>query len=106
MYRLSRRVILAHADRVLFGTDLGVGRDPADLMLGSTGATPPTTADVDRFFGATWRFFETRDKGFAHPTPIQGNWTIDGLGLPADVLRKIYGENADRLLRLGGGERR
>jgi hypothetical protein len=31
-------------------------------------------------------------------TPIQGNWTISGIGLPASVLRKIYFENARKLL--------
>ena len=95
-----RALFLKHPDRILFGTDLGVGRDPNDLMLGSTGANPPTPAEIDHFFAATWRFFETRDKAFAHPTPIQGKWTIDGIGLPPDVLAKVYGKNAERLLGL------
>jgi predicted TIM-barrel fold metal-dependent hydrolase len=95
-----RAIFVRHSDRILFGTDLGVGRDPSDLMLGSTGASPPTPAEVDHFFASTWRFFETRDKAFAHPTPIQGKWTIDGIGLPPDVVRKVYGGNADRLLGL------
>ncbi|MDP1824355.1 MAG: amidohydrolase family protein [Archangium sp.] len=93
-----RELILRYPERVLFGTDLGVGEAPEDLMFGSTGLLPPTRADADRFFSATWRFFETRDEHFAHPTPIQGRWTISGLGLPPEVLRKVYSENADRLL--------
>lgn len=95
-----RALFLRHQDRILFGTDLGVGAEPGDLMLGSTGKQPPTAADVDRFFAATWRFFETQDRQFDHPTPIQGNWKIDGLGLPPEVLRKIYGDNAARLLKI------
>jgi len=95
-----RELFEEHADRILFGTDLGVGTAPGDLMLGSTGAEPPTPADVDHFFAATWRYFETRDRGFAHPTPIQGDWTIDGIGLPTAVLRKVYGDNARKLLAL------
>lgn len=94
-----RDVFLRHQDRILFGTDLGVGVEEHALMLGSTGATPPGPADVDRFFSATWRWFETNDHDFPHPTPIQGRWTISGLGLPPDVLKKVYAENADRLLR-------
>jgi predicted TIM-barrel fold metal-dependent hydrolase len=94
-----REIFLRHPDRILFGTDLGVGEAPDDLMLGSTGVLPPTHADADRFFSATWRFFETRDQNFAHPTPIQGRWTISGLGLPPEVLQKIYSGNADRLLK-------
>ena len=93
-----RAIFLRFPDRILFGTDLGVGEAPGDLMLGSTGALPPNQADIDRFFSATWRFFETSDRAFPHPTPIQGRWTIDGLGLPPEVLRKIYSENAAKLL--------
>src|SRR5262249_19545166 len=33
-----------------------------------------------------------------HMTPIQGDWTISGIGLPAGVLRKIYFDNARKLL--------
>ena len=93
-----RALIMRHPDRVLFGTDLGVGEGPEDLMLGSAGLLPPTHADADRFFSATWRFFETHDVNFVHPTAIQGRWTISGLGLPPEVLRQVYAENADRLL--------
>ncbi len=93
-----RALFVRFQDRILFGTDLAVGRRPLDLMLGSSGNDPPTQADVDRFFSATWRYFETTDKKFDHPTPIQGDWKIDGIGLPPEVLRKVYGDNARRLL--------
>lgn len=95
-----RQIFLRHQDRILFGTDLGVGVQPSALMLGSTGAEPPTPADVERFFSMTWRYFETNDKGFPHPTPIQGRWSIDGIGLPREVLAKVYAGNAARLLGL------
>ncbi len=95
-----RALFLAHQDRILFGTDLGVGVDESDLMLGSTGATPPGPADVERFFTSTWRFFETRDRGIPSPTPIQGRWSLEGLGLPPEVLQKVYATNAERLLGL------
>ncbi|HKA86153.1 MAG TPA: amidohydrolase family protein [Haliangiales bacterium] len=95
-----RALFVRFQDRILFGTDLAVGRRPLDLMLGSSGRDPPTQADVDRFFSATWRYFETNDRQFDHPTPIQGDWKIDGIGLPPEVLRKVYGENARRLLGL------
>ncbi len=85
-------------DRILFGTDLGIGSEPGDLMLGSTGSEPPTAAEIERFFDSTWRYFETSDRQFDHPTPIQGRWKIDGLGLSPSVLAKIYAGNAQRLL--------
>jgi predicted TIM-barrel fold metal-dependent hydrolase len=84
--------------RILFGTDTGVGNADEDLMLGSTGATPPGPADVERFFTSTWRWFETNDKQIPSPTPIQGRWAIDGVGLPRDVLEAVYHGNAEKLL--------
>jgi predicted TIM-barrel fold metal-dependent hydrolase len=87
-------VIVKYQDRVLFGTDLGVGRG---LMLGSTGRERPTAADAFLFFADHYRFFETRDRDIPHPTPIQGRWTINAIGLPAPVLEKLYAGNALRL---------
>ena len=84
--------------RILFGTDVGVGSGDEDLMLGSTGATPPGPADVERFFTSTWRWFETSDKQIPSPTPIQGRWNVDGIGLPREILEKVYYKNAERLL--------
>jgi hypothetical protein len=31
-----------------------------------------------------------------HPFPIQGRWKIDAIGLPDDVLDKLYIGNAQR----------
>ncbi len=87
-------------DRILFGSDLGVGPGNTALFLGSSGAEPPTKDEVELFFSATRRYFETEDRGFAHPTPIQGSWTIDGVGLKREVLAKVYGLNAKRVLKL------
>ena len=95
-----RAFFLRWQDRILFGTDLGVGPGESPLMLGSTGESPPTAAEVTRFWHATWRYFESNDRNFEHPTPIQGSWTISGIGLPPEVLRKVYGTNAARLLGL------
>jgi predicted TIM-barrel fold metal-dependent hydrolase len=93
-----RAFFVKYQDRVVFGTDTGVGESQEEMMYGSTGATPPTDDDERRFFQSTWRYFETRDKQFESPTPIQGRWKIDGVGLPDEVLRKIYYDNAARLL--------
>ena len=94
-----RRFYAKYQDRVLFGTDTGIGPDDADMMFGSTGAAPPTRADEIRFFTSTWRYFETAERQFESPTPIQGRWKIDGVGLSESVLRKIYFDNAARVLR-------
>lgn len=93
-----RAFFLRYQDRILFGTDTGVGLAEEDLMLGSVGERPPGPADVTRFFDSTWRWFETEEPKLPSPTPIQGRWTIDGIGLPREVLEKIYAKNAQRLL--------
>jgi predicted TIM-barrel fold metal-dependent hydrolase len=93
-----RRFFIRHRDRLVFGTDLGISAD--GLMLGSQGAEEPTMADVGPFFDAHWRFFEGKARGIAHPTPVQGRWTIDAIDLPDDVLDALYYKNAERLLGL------
>jgi len=87
-----------YQDRILFATDTGIGDAQEDMMYGSTGSEPATLADEDRFFTATYRYFESSDRAFDHPTPIQGRWKIDGVGLSEAVLHKVYWENAARLL--------
>jgi len=85
-----------HQDRILFATDFQV-YDRMTLGSGGLGP-PPTDDDAIDFFQTHWRFFETADKGFPHMTPIQGDWTIDAIHLPADVLAKVYFGNAEKLL--------
>ena len=86
--RAARDLMLAHVDRVLFGTDV----------------FPPDPEHVRVYF----RFLETSDEYFPYsPAEIgtQGRWNIYGLGLPGDVLRNVYSGNARRLIPgiIGGG---
>ena len=62
--------------------------------MGSGGERPGTRAEAKPFFDRHWAYFETKRRKMAHPTPIQGRWTIDGVSLPADVLSRIYADNA------------
>jgi hypothetical protein len=66
-------------------------------MLGSVGRDRPDLLDLFWFYAVHFRFFETADRAFRHPTPIQGRWTIDAIQLPQRALAKIYRENALRL---------
>lgn len=91
-----RRLFVKHQDRIFFGTDFQVYNR---LILGSAGdAERPTDEDGVNFFRKEWRWLETQDRDWPHMTPIQGDWTISSIGLPAEVLRKIYFDNARRLL--------
>lgn len=81
----ARAFFLKYADRILFGTDL-----------------LPEVAMYRLYF----RFLETADEYFEYPSHAsrQGRWNIYGLTLPDDVLRKVYRDNALKLLpRLASG---
>ena len=91
-----RRFFTKHADRILFATDFMIYDK---LILGSGGdADKPTDDDALTFYKKCWRWLETADRDWPHMTPIQGAWTINSIQLPPDVLRKIYFDNARRLL--------
>jgi hypothetical protein len=93
---LVQKFFIKHQDRILFATDFQVYDE---LTLGSGGSgPPPTDQDAIEFFAKHWRWLETNDRNFPHMTPIQGDWTISAIGLPATVLRKIYFDNARKLL--------
>jgi predicted TIM-barrel fold metal-dependent hydrolase len=95
----ARKLFVEFADRVVLGTDLQIGE--AGLILGSGGPDDdPSREDAVDYYALHWRYFETEDEDFEHLTPIQGRWKIDAVGLPREVLDKIYGGNARRLLGL------
>jgi predicted TIM-barrel fold metal-dependent hydrolase len=76
----ARRFFIEHADRILFGTDLG-----ADAAM----------------YRLHYRFLETDDEYFNYDLdepPGQGRWRIYGLYLPDDVLERVYFSNAKQLL--------
>lgn len=90
-----RALFNKHQDRILFGTDLGFSS--GGIMLGSVGRERPRIIDIFHFLGQHIQWFESRSRQIAHPTPIQGRWTIDAIGLTKPVLHKIYTRNALRL---------
>jgi predicted TIM-barrel fold metal-dependent hydrolase len=72
----ARKFLIDYADRVLFGSDY-----PPDRNI----------------YRTNFRFLETDDEYFDYGRN-QGRWRIYGVFLPDDVLRKIYFENACRLI--------
>ena len=91
-----RRLFTKHAGRIFFATDFMVTEK---LILGSSGdAERPTDEDALTFYKKCWRWLETADRDWPHMTPIQGDWNINSIALPPDALRKIYFDNAQRLL--------
>jgi predicted TIM-barrel fold metal-dependent hydrolase len=90
--RTSRKFIEKYQDRCMFGTDaIPKGYNVPQQIFG------------DELYKIYYRFLETEDEYFDYapaPVPPQGRWCIYGLGLPDDILRKIYHANIDRVMRL------
>jgi uncharacterized protein len=75
--RRTRQLFMKYSDRIMFGTDEG-----ADESM----------------YKNYFRWLETEDEYFPYAQyPAQGRWMIYGLGLPADVLEKVYHRNAEEL---------
>ncbi|MEQ8209374.1 MAG: amidohydrolase family protein [Lacipirellulaceae bacterium] len=78
--RSARKFFLKYQDRIMFGTD---GPRPAGRLH------------------PHWRMLETDHEYFTYAEgqyPPQGIWNIYGLDLPDEVLRKVYFENAERVI--------
>jgi predicted TIM-barrel fold metal-dependent hydrolase len=88
--RTARRFFDRYQDRILFGTDaVPYGKETPQQIFG------------EELYRIYYRFLETEDEYFDYapaPVPPQGRWRIYGLGLPDQILRKVYNENASRLL--------
>jgi predicted TIM-barrel fold metal-dependent hydrolase len=90
--RMTRKFFDKYQDRILFATD----------------ATPHGDETPQQIFGNElyeiyYRFLETEDEYFDYapaPIPPQGRWRIYGIGLPEQILKKVYYDNAARLLGL------
>ena len=85
-----------HQKRILFGTDLGF--NPRNIMLGSVGRERPEVFDIFEFYALHEQWLETTIKQMKHPTPIQGRWLIDAIGLSRAALENIYWKNAIRVI--------
>lgn len=76
----AREFFIRYSDRIIFGTDM-----PANI---------DSSAEMYRTY---FRFLETYDESFYAPdydgTFERARWPVCGIGLPPDVLRKIYYEN-------------
>ena len=75
----ARDFFTRYADRILFGVDMAPDPD---------------------LYAIHYRWLETCDESFDYSTddvPGQGRWQIHGIGLPDDVLRKVYRDNAIRV---------
>lgn len=94
--RECRAIILEHSERVIFGTDF-IRTDFWDLP--SADVYGGDRGDLDAFYAAHWRFFETAEQvEVPYPFAMEGD-VLHGLDLPDDVLERVYARNARRIYR-------
>lgn len=78
----ARKFFIQYQDRILFGSDMSPDLEAYRLY---------------------YRFLETDDEYFNYNTsevPAQGRWYVCGMYLPDEVLKKIYSENAKKVLSI------
>ena len=75
--RFAAQFYAKHADRLLYGTDMGFDKP---------------------MYRVTFRILETRDEHFYETDMFGYHWSLNGFGLPDEVLRKVYHANAEKIL--------
>ncbi len=78
--RFSSKFYEKYQDRLLYGTDMGNKKEMYDI---------------------TFRILETEDEHF-YDNYSSYHWYLNGFGLNKDILRKLYFENAERIMGLAG----
>jgi predicted TIM-barrel fold metal-dependent hydrolase len=76
--RFVNQFFQKYSDRILYGTDNGYGQS---------------------MFSDTFRLLETTDEHFYGSFFRQYHWPLYGAGLPDDVLKKLYRDNAVAVFR-------
>ena len=74
--RATRAFLIKYQDRILFGTDNGMSAD---------------------MYRNIFRVYETEDEHFYIPD-FNYHWALSGMYLPDSVLKKLYYENAEKVL--------
>jgi len=74
-----------HADRLLYGTDMGFDKP---------------------MYRVTFRILETLDEHFYERDMFSYHWSLNGFGLSDEILRKLYHTNAEKLLSSRGTQAR
>lgn len=75
--RFAAQFYAKHADRLVYGTDMGLDKP---------------------MYRITFRILETTDEHFYEIEQFGYHWSLSGFGLPDSVLKRVYHDNAAKLL--------
>ena len=70
-----------YGNRLLYGTDMGFDKS---------------------MYRVTFRILETLDEHFYETEMFSYHWSLNGFGLPDEILQKVYRANAEKLLTSRG----
>jgi predicted TIM-barrel fold metal-dependent hydrolase len=79
--RFSAQFYAKYADRLLYGTDMGFEK---------------------QMYRVTFRVLETSDEHFYEHGMFGYHWSLNGFGLPDEILQKLYRTNAEKILNSRG----
>ena len=79
--RFAAKFYAKYADRLLYGTDMGFDKP---------------------MYRVTFRILETLDEHFYETDMFSYHWSLNGFGLPDEILRKVYHTNAEKILSSRG----
>lgn len=71
------KIYAKYADRLVYGTDMGFDKP---------------------MYRVTFRILETEDEHFYETEMFSYHWSLNGFGLPDEVLKKMYRTNAEKIL--------
>ena len=92
-----RAFFMKYQDRILYGSDLGIS-EPADEQ--SLEAQNRNEGFVTSILKLHWKFFSSNGEMLYDSPMVPITIPTEGLALPKSVLKKIYYENAARILAL------
>ena len=75
--RFAAKFYAKYANRLLYGTDMGFDKE---------------------MYQITFRILETWDEHFYQSEMFSYHWSLNGFGLPNEILRKVYRTNAEDIL--------
>lgn len=75
--RFVAKFYTKYADRLIYGTDMGFDK---------------------KMYRTTFRILETSDEHFYEHGMFGYHWSLNGFGLPSEILRKVYRNNAEKIL--------
>jgi hypothetical protein len=79
--RFTAKFYAKYANRLLYGTDMGFEKE---------------------IYRVTFRVLETWDEHFYEHDMFGYHWSLNGFGLPDEILRKVYRTNAEKILSSRG----